>query len=141
MKPRNRTAMTPELQQRILKVKKKARDYLTKTEIFQFRLDAETYAALFSLAERHRKPAGSLVREWVSERINRELAGLTGATTDTVHSMAASTCDPMELARRMGELGMHTVIVTTPAERSEHELLLSLQKDVEKLKQQIGKRR
>lgn len=110
MKSKNRTAMTPELQQRISRVKKKARDYLTKTEIVQFRLDAETYAALFSLAEKHRKPAGTLVREWVSDRISRDMAATAGSATSALQP-------------------------------SEHELLLSLQKDVEKLKQLIHKRR
>src|SRR5580658_8976150 len=73
-KNKDRTQITPQLEKRIEKLKKKARDYIAKTEIIQFRLDENTYCELFSLAEHQRKPIGTLVREWITDKVKQELA-------------------------------------------------------------------
>ena len=73
VKKKDRTEITPALEQRIGRVREKARDYIAKTEVVQFRLDEITHRELFSIAEQLRRPVGSIVREWVTERIKQEL--------------------------------------------------------------------
>ncbi len=65
--------MTPGLKRRVKQLKKKARDYIAKTEVVQFRLDEQTYQDLFSIAETARRPLGTIIREWVTERVQQEL--------------------------------------------------------------------
>ncbi len=72
MTKRDLTEMTPALKKRVKQLKKKARDYIAKTEIVQFRLDEQTYQDLFSIAENERRPVGTIVREWVTERVQQE---------------------------------------------------------------------
>jgi hypothetical protein len=50
----------------------RAKAELAKTEIVQFRLDPENIMGLFELAELHRKPVGTMVREWVLEKMRQE---------------------------------------------------------------------
>jgi hypothetical protein len=69
---RNKVQDEPALAEKVAKLKKKARNYLIKTEVMQFRLDQETYRALFSIAENRQRPVGTLVREWITERVKVE---------------------------------------------------------------------
>jgi hypothetical protein len=72
MKPtKDRTSITPELEARVKRLKKKARKYITKSKTIQFRLDEVSYEKLFAMARQERKPAGTLIREWVFSIINQ----------------------------------------------------------------------
>lgn len=72
-KTKDRTPITPRLKSRVKELRKKARDYLVKTEIVQFRLDEESYRDLFAISERLRSPIGTIVREWTTAKIRDEL--------------------------------------------------------------------
>ncbi|HEY9871324.1 MAG TPA: hypothetical protein V6D08_19350 [Candidatus Obscuribacterales bacterium] len=53
----------------------RARAEVAKTEIVQFRLDADNISRLYEFATALRKPVGTLVREWVLERMASEQGG------------------------------------------------------------------
>jgi hypothetical protein len=71
---KDRTKVTPALERRVDKLRDKARSYIAKSEVLQFRLDEKTYQELFSLAEAERKSVGTLVREWVTAIVKQRLA-------------------------------------------------------------------
>ena len=71
---KERTRLTPDLVDKVAKLKRKARRYLIKTEIVQFRLDEESYRTLLSTAQKQHKPVGTLVREWVTTMLKQENA-------------------------------------------------------------------
>jgi hypothetical protein len=61
-----------ELQQRMIKLKADARAQVVKTEVMHFRLDADSIGKLYVTAGEKGKPVGTLVREWVLERLKLE---------------------------------------------------------------------
>jgi hypothetical protein len=73
-KTKNRTQLIPKLRARTGNLKEKATRYVAKSEILQFRLDEETYEGLYGIAQRERKPVGTLVREWVTGMVKEEAA-------------------------------------------------------------------
>ena len=50
----------------------RARAEVAKTEIVQFRLDPTNILRLYELAEKSKKPLGTMVRNWVLERMASE---------------------------------------------------------------------
>jgi hypothetical protein len=58
-------------QRAILNLRKEAQERLLKSETMKFRLDAETLKRLLVLAKKLNKPAGTLVREWVIEKVSQ----------------------------------------------------------------------
>jgi len=107
MNKKNRTEITPELRTRIGKVRQKARAYLVKTEVIQFRLDENTYDNLFRIAERIQKPVGTLVREWVTEKVKQEL--LTKKERNKFENVEVATIgDVLALQKQIDELRKQT---------------------------------
>jgi hypothetical protein len=66
--------MTKEqLQKRKAELKKLVHAEITKREVMQFRLEPENIDKLYQIALKQRVAVGTLVREWIIERINAEL--------------------------------------------------------------------
>ncbi len=66
--------MTKEqLQKRKAELKKLVHAEITKREVMQFRLEPENIDKLYQIALKQRIAVGTLVREWIIERINAEL--------------------------------------------------------------------
>lgn len=62
-----------QLELRKAKMMARAKSNVTKTEILQFRLDAESIGQLYEVAGHYKKPVGAMVREWVMERLQKEI--------------------------------------------------------------------
>jgi hypothetical protein len=62
------------------KLQKQARSEIAKKEVMQFRLEPDAIEQLYDMAGKRRKPVGTLIREWIMERLQAETAG--GATTE-----------------------------------------------------------
>ncbi|MBS2005592.1 MAG: hypothetical protein JST01_01035 [Cyanobacteria bacterium SZAS TMP-1] len=63
--------MSPdERQKRRQKVASAAIESVSKTEQFNFRMEAATIKRLYKRAEAEGKPVGALVREWVTEKLD-----------------------------------------------------------------------
>lgn len=71
-----------ELQRRKAELKKMVHADVVKREVMQFRLEPENIERLYKVALKKRKPVGTLIREWVSQRIESELGGQMQGTTD-----------------------------------------------------------
>lgn len=56
----------------IAKLRKEAQERIVKNEVMKFRLESETLERLLLLAKKLNKPAGTLVREWVIEKLSDE---------------------------------------------------------------------
>ena len=61
-----------ELEKRKAEMTSRARAEVAKTEIVQFRLDPTNILRLYELAEKSKKPLGTMVRNWVLERMALE---------------------------------------------------------------------
>ena len=61
-----------ELEKRKAEMTNRARAEVAKTEIVQFRLDPTNILRLYELAEKSKKPLGTMVRNWVLERMALE---------------------------------------------------------------------
>lgn len=57
----------------------RARAEVAKTEIVQFRLDADNITRLYEFATELKKPVGTMVREWVLERMDAERGAVTNS--------------------------------------------------------------
>jgi len=64
-----------ELAKRKADMSARARAEVAKTEILQFRLDADNISRLYEFATELKKPVGTMVREWVLERMAAEQGG------------------------------------------------------------------
>jgi hypothetical protein len=105
MNKKNRTEITPKLKVRISKARAKARSYIAKTEIIQFRLDAESYHNLSSIAEREHKAIGTLVREWVTEKAKLQITNKAIPSTLESNNSSIVTIDHiMALQQQIDEL-------------------------------------
>lgn len=62
-----------ELQKRKTELKKMVRADIVRREVMQFRLEPESIEKLYKIAVTKRKPIGTMIREWINERINAEL--------------------------------------------------------------------
>ncbi len=67
--------MKKETQERLEKGRLEALDAVAQRGVMQFRLDAESIKELYALADSKRKPVGTLVREWVLEKLESERKG------------------------------------------------------------------
>jgi hypothetical protein len=56
--------------QAVLNLRKEAEERVLKDEVMKFRLEAETLERLLLMAKKLNKPAGTLVREWVIEKLD-----------------------------------------------------------------------
>lgn len=63
-----------QLESRKAEMSARARASVAKTEVMQFRLDAESIQQLYELAVTLKKPVGAMVREWVLERLQAEIS-------------------------------------------------------------------
>ena len=55
----------------IANLRPEAQNRLIKNEIMRFRLESETFERLLKYARKINKPVGTLVREWVVEKLNQ----------------------------------------------------------------------
>ena len=55
----------------ISNLRQEAQRRVIKDEVMKFRLESETLERLLTLSQRLNKPAGTLVRDWVIEKLNR----------------------------------------------------------------------
>lgn len=62
-------------QKAILNLRKEAESRVIKDEVMRFRLESETLQRLLELSKKLGKPAGTIVREWVTERLNQVKSG------------------------------------------------------------------
>lgn len=74
------TLSKKRLQERMDKLKASARAEVAKSEVMHFRLDTPSIEQLYVLAGHKRKPVGTLVREWVLERLQLESNPTPGIT-------------------------------------------------------------
>jgi hypothetical protein len=58
-------------QKAILSLRKEAEERVIKDEVMRFRLESETLQKLLELSKKTKKPAGTLVREWVIEKLEQ----------------------------------------------------------------------
>jgi predicted DNA-binding protein len=70
----------------ILNLGQEAERRLVKSEVMRFRLEEATFKRFLVLAKKLNKPAGALVREWVTEKLNQ----VENGHTDTPESVAIS---------------------------------------------------
>lgn len=68
-------------QQSIVNLRQEAQRRVLKNEVMKFRLESETLERLLLLAKKLDKPAGTLVREWVVERLD-QLEGVCKSTPE-----------------------------------------------------------
>jgi hypothetical protein len=64
-----------ELAKRKREMTDRARAEVAKTEIVQFRADAEVVQKLYAHAARLRMPVGAMVRQWVMNQLSAEESG------------------------------------------------------------------
>lgn len=62
-----------ELQKRKAELKKMVHADVVRREVMQFRLEPESIEKLYKIAVKKRKPIGTIIREWINERIEAEL--------------------------------------------------------------------
>lgn len=139
-KAKDRTQITPQLQNRVNKLKRKARDYIVKTEILQFRLDEDTYRDLFSLAEAYRKPVGTLVREWITNKVQQERAKQR-ADSSEITTLRLSHINAFELAKELKALGQSVIFLSAESEvdKATTAQVAVLKQQIEELKQHLSK--
>jgi hypothetical protein len=66
-----------KLAKRKVNMAARAKTRVAKTEIVQFRLDADNITRLYEFATELKKPVGTMVREWVLERMAAERGAVT----------------------------------------------------------------
>lgn len=64
-----------QLQMRKLEMAARSRAAVAKKELVQFRLEADKIVKLYEIAAENEMPMGTMLREWVSERIAQEQSG------------------------------------------------------------------
>lgn len=64
-----------ELAKRKNEMTQRARADVAKTEIMQFRLDTDTIQKLYEHADKAKMPVGTMVRQWVMDRLTIEENG------------------------------------------------------------------
>jgi prophage antirepressor-like protein len=67
-----------EIDKREAQLRAEARKEIAKREIFHFRIDSESIEKLYEVAGKKRKPVGTMVREWVMERLDHECVPRAG---------------------------------------------------------------
>ncbi len=75
----------------ISNLRKEAQERVIKDEVMKFRLEAETLKHLLVLAKKLKKPAGTLVREWVVEELNQAERGSKQSPEVIAISMIATS--------------------------------------------------
>jgi hypothetical protein len=82
--------MTEEqLEKRKAEMTMRARAEIAKTEMVQFRIDAESISRLYERAAKYKMPIGTMVRGWVLDRLHsEEIAAQAGAPLSERDSLA-----------------------------------------------------
>ena len=115
-----------ELKRRKAELKKIAHAEIIKREVMQFRLEPENIEKLYRIAAQKRKPVGTLVREWMIERINTEPISKTGKSIARDSGTALAAFDlaidklRSEIQEPLIELGKRMSIVEEMARHNEH---------------------
>ena len=71
---KNKPQRPPEIDQAVKEFRTASRAELAKKEVVQFRMDTDDLQKLYQVCALNKKPVGTLVREWVLERIGYESA-------------------------------------------------------------------
>ena len=77
-----------QLQKRKTELKKMVHAEIVRREVMQFRLEPHNIERLYEIALKSRKPVGTLLREWVTERIKEDVRTFEKARD---HRRAAQT--------------------------------------------------
>ncbi|HEY9870606.1 MAG TPA: hypothetical protein V6D08_15680 [Candidatus Obscuribacterales bacterium] len=83
----------------ILNLRQEAQRRVIKDEVMKFRLEAATLERLLRLAQQLNKPAGTLVREWVVEKLDQIETGRTEPPEVTAISIIADSLAERGLLR------------------------------------------
>lgn len=75
----------------ILNLRQEAHKRVVKDEVMKFRLEAETLERLLILAKKSNKPVGTLVREWVVEKLDESESRRKETPEITAISIIASS--------------------------------------------------
>jgi hypothetical protein len=67
-----------ELAKRKKSMTARAREEVAKTEVVQFRVDTDSIEKLYNQATKAKMPLGTMVRQWVLERLTVEEKGTSG---------------------------------------------------------------
>lgn len=89
-----------QLEERKARLTEAARSEVAKREVMHFRLDAATIQGLYEIAEEQQRPVGAMVREWVSERLDRERGVKTTPTITERLSELEHRISSLEKLRR-----------------------------------------
>jgi hypothetical protein len=139
-KAKDRTKVTPELQERVRKLRRKARNFIAKTEVVQFRLDEDTYRDLFSLSKLQRRAIGTLVREWITAKVKQETeANKSSSSRETM--LNTRGIKATELAQELKSLGQPVVFLLTESDvdQATAAQVVFLQKQIDELRQRLAK--
>lgn len=119
--------MTKEqLKRRKAELKKIVHAEIIKREVMQFRLEPENIEKLYRIAAQKRKPVGTLVREWIVERINLEPMSKTSRSVALGTESALTAFDlainklRAEIQEPLIELSKRMCIVEDMARHTEH---------------------
>jgi hypothetical protein len=114
-----------ELKKRKAELKKIVHAEILKREVMQFRLEPENIDKLYRLAASKRKPVGTLVREWIIDRINAELKDKVNKPVSSDTKLAVNTFDlamdklKSELQKPLDELNRRMYIIEDMARKAE----------------------
>jgi hypothetical protein len=107
-----------QLQKRKAELKKMVHAEIVRREVMQFRLEPENIEKLYQVAVKKRRPVGTLVREWVTEKINNELEA-AGKVKSIRSSAGTQELSITELQKPLEELKERISIFEAAARRIE----------------------
>ncbi len=114
-----------ELKKRKAELKKIVHAEIIKREVMQFRLEPENIDRLYRIAAQKRKPAGTLVREWIIDRIDDEQKTKVSRASASNASSVVTAFDlaidrlKSELQKPLDELNKRMYIVEGMARKTE----------------------
>ncbi len=82
-----------QLQMRKLEMAARSRASVAKKELVQFRLEADKIVKLFEIAAENETHMGTMLREWVSERIAHEQAKVSPRRGQQARSTSSTNAD------------------------------------------------
>lgn len=98
-----------EIDEAVQQLRAASRQELAKKEVVQFRMDTEDLQRLYQVCAKHKKPVGTLVREWVLDMTEHELSTRSAGSAHGVNDEAAcwvheKVSDPATLWKDVPEI-------------------------------------
>lgn len=69
---KNNSGRSTKITKALNKMEKTARRKVAKREVLHFRIDQSSISAIYEMASNKEKPVGTMIREWVLERLQKE---------------------------------------------------------------------